>query len=182
MIDFGADSFVEVGAACVTLVVLAQSESVRLATLRKCVVCIGVLLIVLAISAAAGAIYRMIGEDGQHIAPDTTVPGIIISAVSLSFMFALWYFKKKAAFELDSAVLEKDAACSLGCIHLSATLFAGSLIYELATHFGRADFWWIDAVATLILAYYIGKEGAQTLRGALRADFDGSCGCCEAPK
>lgn len=63
-------------------------------------------------SACAGSIYRL----AHHEEPDTAVPGLIIAALSLSFMFCLWKYKLKAAKIVNSKTLEADAQCSLGCI------------------------------------------------------------------
>ena len=54
---------------------------------------IGILLVVLATGGFAASIIKLIIKEY----PDTAVPNLIISGLSLSFMFALWYYKKKAA-------------------------------------------------------------------------------------
>ena len=95
----------------------------------------------------------------------------IIAAVSLSFMFWLWRAKLAAAAALGSATLRQDAACALGCIALSATLLIGSAVYAVAPHL-----WWVDAVAALIIAVLIAREGWGGLR-AIVAGRTAGCGC-----
>ena len=45
---------------------------------------------------------------------------------------------------LDDTTLRADAACSRGCLELSAVLLAGSLLFVLVP-----SLWWADAVAAL---------------------------------
>ena len=104
--------------------------------------------------------------------PPTTVPGLVISALSLACMVFLWRAKRQAAQALDSATLEADAACSLACIQLSTVLFAGSLLFLLLP-----GLWWVDAAAALGLALLIGREGLGMVRAARSAAFTGGCGC-----
>ena len=68
--------------------------------------------------------------------------------------------------------MAKDAGCSLACFQLSAVLLVGSLVFWVAP-----ALWWADAVAALVLAFFIGREGFETVRAARREDFSGGCGC-----
>ena len=80
------------------------------------------------------------------------------------------------AVVLDSSTLEKDAACSLGCIKLSLVLLAGAALYKvldarLRTH-GAAPWpcpavtnppeqgtgkklWWADSAAALVIGLMV---------------------------
>jgi divalent metal cation (Fe/Co/Zn/Cd) transporter len=172
LFGFGADSFIEVGSALLVLWRLMETAegcaSERLQRERKAALGIGSLFVLLALGTIAGAFFQLL----SHHHPDTTVPGLAVSVLSLGFMFWLWRAKLRAARALDSRTLEGDAACSLACIQLSTVLFAGSLVFLLAP-----TLWWVDAVAAMVLAGFIGKEGIQGIRGALRKDFTGGCGC-----
>jgi divalent metal cation (Fe/Co/Zn/Cd) transporter len=95
-----------------------------------------------------------------------------ISATSLGFRFWLWQAKLRTAKALDSRTREKDAACSLACIQLSAVLFAGSLAF-----WEMPSLWRYDAAAAILLAFLIAKEGFSSIRAARRSDFSGGCGC-----
>jgi len=177
VISFGVDSMIEVISACFVLWRLwsiqpgesaapKQIRRERIATFG-----IAVLLIGLAISAVAGAIWSLI----EHERPDDTTAGIVISSISLSFMFGLWWAKMNAAIILDSRTLEADAACSFGCITLSVVLFLGSVLFH-----ATEKLWFADAVAAMIIALVIGWDGIGEMRASLRKDFDG-CGCSHKP-
>lgn len=171
LFGFGADSFIEVGSALLVLWRLRESSgcaSTALKRERKAAFGIGLLFVLLALGAGLGSALQL----GLRRHPDTTLPGLIVSLASLGFMFWLWRAKLQAARALDSRTLEGDAACSLACIQLSCVLFLGSLVYLVAP-----ALWWADAVAALVLAVFIGREGLSTLRAARRPDFSGGCGC-----
>lgn len=172
LFGFGADSFIEVGSALLVLWRLRGDEggcaSERLRRERRAALGIGGLFVLLALGTAVGAVFQLV----SHHHPDTTVPGLLVSVLSLGFMFWLWRSKQRAAKALDSRSLEGDAACSLACIQLSAVLFAGSLAFLLAP-----VLWWADAAAALLLALFIAREGVSGIRGALKPGFTGGCGC-----
>ncbi|MGK5088172.1 cation transporter [Bdellovibrionota bacterium FG-2] len=169
---FGADSLIEVASAILVLWRFrgeaGQKEGLSINRERQTTLGIGVLFIFLALLTALASALQL--KSGSH--PSSTLSGLVISAVSLSFMFFLWQAKKKAARILNSATVRKDAACSLACIKLSIILFFGSLVY-----LEFPAFWWIDSVAGLGLALLIAKEGWETVRTARRPDFSGGCGC-----
>lgn len=169
---FGADSFIEVASAVVVLWRLKGETGfatpLAIASERAATRIIGWLFILLSAGTIAGSAFKLY----RHGSPDTTIPGVVISLLSLSFMFYLWSAKKKVARALNSSTVEKDADCSLACIKLSVVLLAGSAFYALS-----ASLWWVDSAAALLLALMIGLEGAGTIRAAGREDFSGGCGC-----
>ncbi len=166
LFGFGADSFIEVASALLVLWKLLDHGN--LARERKATLGIGRLFLALATGMAGGALLQLMAR--HH--PPTTVPGLVISALSLACMVFLWRAKRQAAQALDSATLEADAACSLACIQLSAVLFAGSLVFLL-----QPVLWWVDATAALARARLIGREGLGMVRTARSAAFTGGCGC-----
>lgn len=170
---FGADSFIEVASAFVVLWRFRREtrndDSMSLEAERKATLVIGALFLALALAAGAASIWRLAAQGR----PDTTMPGLVISLLSLSFMFYLWSAKRKAGHALDSATVIKDAACSMACIQLSFVLLAGSLIYMLFP-----ALWWADAAAALVIAVLIAREGWGTIRAARSPDFKGGCSCC----
>lgn len=169
---FGIDSLIEVASAVLILWRFRSGSEVdserSMARERKATLGIGVLFLLLSAVIVAGSALQL--RTGGH--PITTVPAMIISAVSLSFMFWLWSSKRRVARELDSASMAKDAACSLACIKLSVILFIGSLAFAV-----WPNLWWVDSVAALGLAALIAREGWQTVEAARRPDFSGGC-CC----
>ncbi|MCB9797375.1 MAG: cation transporter [Alphaproteobacteria bacterium] len=173
LLGFGLDSWIEVASAGVVLWRL-RGETGRGAgpsrdRERRATKIISALFLALAATAAGGAVLQL----GAGARPETTLPGLVISAVSLSFMFALWRAKLRVAEALDSRTLQMDAACSRACIELSGVLLAGSLLFLL-----HPALWWADAVAALGIALLIGREGLEGWRAANRPEFTGGCCGC----
>ena len=169
---FGADSFIEVFSAALVLWRFRSdsgiSNGLPLDRERRATLGIGILFVALALVTAAGAFVQL----RAHSHPGTTLPGLLISSLSLSFMFFLWKAKRRVALGLDSSTMMKDADCSLACIKLSGILLIGSLAFWAAP-----ALWWSDAAAALALSVLIAREGAATIRAARRADFAGGCDC-----
>lgn len=165
---FGLDSLVEVASALVVLWRLRDLQARATERERHATLAIGGLFLLLAAIVTWGSITQLY----QRHHPSTTLPGLIISVLSLSFMVFLWRSKLRVARALDSSALASDAACSLACIQLSAVLFVGSLLFWAMPSLG-----WVDAVAGLGLALLIAREGLEGIRAALHPDFNGGCGC-----
>jgi divalent metal cation (Fe/Co/Zn/Cd) transporter len=166
---FGFDSFVEVASAVVVLWRLRGAlEAQALQKERRATLVIGTLFLLLAAAVMAGSAFQLLARHR----PDSSLPGVIVSLVSLAVMIWLWRAKLAAAKALDSSTLRGDAACSLACIQLSAVLLAGSLVSMLLP-----VLWMADGVAACLLALLIAKEGFEMVRAARKADFKGGCGC-----
>lgn len=172
LVGFGADSFIEVFSAMLVLWRLRAeagvSSKLTIDRERKATLGIGALFVALALVTAISTIIQV--RSARH--PETTVPGLVISLLSLSFMVFLWRAKLRVAEGLDSSTVLKDAECSLACIKLSAVLLIGSLLFVIAP-----ALWWADAAAAGFLSALILHEGIGTIRGALRPEFTGGCGC-----
>lgn len=172
LLGFGADSFFEVGSALLVLWRLRGSSDNRsgdeLTRERLATRGIGLLLSLLGAGTAAGAALQLAAR--RH--PDTALPGLLISLVSLAFMFVLWRAKRRAARTLDSRALASDAACSLACMKLSSVLLASSALFVL-----WPGLWWLDGAAAVVLAALIGREGFEMVRASLNPAFEGGCSC-----
>ena len=179
LLGFGVDSFVEVFSALFALVKLrtlqrasvpgtggSPTTSCRLKD-RHALFAIAGALLVLAASSCAGGLFKLI----THVDHSSSVPGIVVSAVSISGMLFLWYFKSLCAVQLNSAVLEADAACSLSCIVLSVALLVSSILRTAS-----AQLWWVDGVSAIVLGALIGREGVHTTKAGWQGG-DGACGC-----
>lgn len=171
LFGFGVDSFVEVGAAIIVFWRL-RGENGRGSLMdrsreRLGTGLVGGLLLLLALGVTGGAIAQLL--TGSH--PASTLPGLIVSALSIGLMVFLWRAKDRVARQLDSRTLLADAACSRSCLQLSVVLFAGSLLYLAVPML-----WWVDAVASLVLAGLIGWEGWGSIQAARKPEFDGCCG------
>jgi len=101
--------------------------------------------------------------------PESAPVGIALALIALVIMPVLVWRKRDIAARIGSAALRADAACSLTCAYMAATLLVG-LGLNLA--FG---WWWADAVASFALLYWLVPEAREALEGA-RAGR-GGCGC-----
>ncbi len=107
----------------------------------------------------------------EHHRPESTVWGIVVSLVSISFMWLLIHYKTKVGTALNSPAILADAACSRVCMQLSLTLLAASAGYELT---GLGGF---DAVGALLIAYLAFREAKEALgkAGGLSCGCGGNC-------
>lgn len=105
--------------------------------------------------------------------PASTLWGVIVSLVSISFMWLLIHYKVKVGSALKSSAILADAACSKACLYLSVVLLAASLGYELT---GIGGF---DAIGTLVIAFLAVKEGKEAFQKAkgLSCCCSKTCGC-----
>lgn len=105
---------------------------------------------------------------GQH-KPETTAWGIIISLLSITFMWYLIRQKTLVGTSLNSPAILADAACSRACVYLSVVLMISSIGYELT---GIAT---LDALGALLIAWLTYKEGREALGKA--NGMPCSCSC-----
>ena len=100
--------------------------------------------------------------------PETTVWGIVVSAVSIATMLVLLHYKRKVGRRFDSPALLADANCTKTCLYLSVVLLAASLGYE-ATGIGL-----LDAAGALGISWFSWREGREAFEKA-KGHF--TCGC-----
>ncbi|MDD2733705.1 MAG: cation transporter [Desulfuromonadaceae bacterium] len=117
----------------------------------------------------AGLVIMAITNIYQQHNPDTTRWGIIISLVSVSFMWLLIHYKTKVGTALNSSAILADAACSRACVYLSVVLLVASVGYEL-TGIG-----YLDAIGALLIAGFSWKEGREAFDKA--KGMNCSCSC-----
>jgi divalent metal cation (Fe/Co/Zn/Cd) transporter len=155
LFGFGADSFIEVisGIGILAMVIRirqnpdAPRSRFEVTALRVT----GTAFYLLAVGLGATAIYNLFTAHK----PETTLPGLVISAVSIIMMWLLVASKRKVGHELNSIPILSDANCTLVCIYMSVILLASSVIYEL-TGFG-----FVDSLGALGLIYFSVKEGRE---------------------
>lgn len=94
-----------------------------------------------------------------HEAPDRSIPGIVIAAVSVVVMPLLARAKRQVARGIASAAMEADARQTDFCLYLSVILLAGLLLNALL------GWWWADPVAGLAMVPIIAREGWMAIRG-----------------
>lgn len=92
--------------------------------------------------------------------PESSLPGMVLAVSAVIVMTPLWRWRRHLAAALDSPALRGDAACSLVCIYMAATLLVGLLLNSL---FG---WWWADPVAGLAMIWWIRGEAREALEAA----------------
>lgn len=108
--------------------------------------------------------------------PETTVWGIVVSLVSISFMWLLLHHKTRVGNALNSPAILADAACSRACLLLSVALLIASAGYEL-TGIG-----YLDSLGSLAIAWLSFREGREAFGKADGMACSCSCSCGAAEK
>ena len=67
--------------------------------------------------------------------------------------------KRNVAESIGSPALKGDAACTITCAYMAATLLGGLALNAL---FG---FWWADPIAALGIVYFLVREGREAWNG-----------------
>lgn len=157
LVGFGFDSLIEVTSGSVLLWRLQadideeRRERVEAISLRI----VGACFVVLSIYVTYDSVKSLV----SHEAPEESVVGIALAAVSLVIMPLLVRAKRKVARAINSGALMADSKQTELCTYLSAILLGGLLLNALL------GWWWADPVAALIMVPIIVKEGVEALRG-----------------
>ena len=166
LIGFGVDSFVESASAAVLIWRLrAEQADPTLAEQveRRALVLIGYAFFGLAVLVGVESVRALL--TGSH--PDTSMLGIVLTAVSLIVMPVLARAKRRIGTELGTRSITADSQQTMACVYLSAIVLVGLSLNAL---FG---WWWADPVAALAVVAFLVNEG----REALEADHvDDCCG------
>ena len=117
----------------------------------------------------AGLVLTAVINLYQGHKPETTQWGIVISLISISFMWFLIHHKTKVGTALNSSAILADAACSRACVYLSVVLIFTSIGYEL-TGIGR-----LDAIGALLISWLTLREGREAFDKA--KGMNCSCSC-----
>jgi len=160
LFGFGVDSFIEVmsgiGILFMVLRIRRNPDTERSTFERTALRITGLSFYILAIGLALTAIFNLvIGHK-----PETTLPGVIISLLSIGVMWALVRGKRHVGRALGSAPILADANCTLVCIYMSLVLLVSSFIYEM-TGFG-----FVDSLGALGLIYFSVNEGREAFEKA----------------
>ena len=97
--------------------------------------------------------------------------GVALAVAALIVMPLLWRWRLGLAGRLDSPALRGDAACSLVCTYMSATLLVGLLANRFL------GWWWADPLAGLAMVWWIRGEAGEALEAASsgrRGDDEGA--------
>jgi len=102
-------------------------------------------------------------------APESTLAGVVISLISISFMWALIKGKISVGTRLACSPIIADANCSKVCLRMSIVLLASSVLYELF------KISYVDAAGAVILAWYSYKEGRECFQKAKGQECCDTC-------
>ncbi len=160
LFGFGIDSFIEVlsGAGIIAMVLRIQRnpDSARSRFERTALHITGISFFILSAGLLTTAIYNLIV---QH-RPQTGLPGLVISSLSIGLMWALVAGKRRVGNYLHSDPILADANCSLVCIYMSLVLLASSLIFQL-TGIG-----FVDSLGAAGLTFFSVREGREAFEKA----------------
>jgi divalent metal cation (Fe/Co/Zn/Cd) transporter len=168
LFGFGIDSFIEVmsglGILAMVLRIRKKPDAQRSQFERTALHITGASFYMLAAGLGATALYNLF----TFHKPASTIPGLVISIVSIAVMWILVMGKRKVGRILNSAPILADANCTLVCIYMSIVLLAASLIYHF-TGFG-----FIDSLGAIGLIYFSLNEGKEAFKKAAGIEDD----CC----
>lgn len=172
LFGFGIDSFIEVmsgiGILAMVLRIRQNHNTSRTQFEQAALRITGTAFYLLAIGLGSTALYNLFTTHK----PETTLPGFIISTISITIMWALVSAKRKIGHALNSAPILADANCAMVCIYMSIILLISSIIYQF-TGFGL-----VDSLGALGLIYFSIKEGKEAFEKAAGLEAccdDGNC-------
>ncbi len=178
LLGFGLDSLIELASAGTILWLYTGSRHTSDVAERRAQQVIATCCAAIALYVAFDAITTLAG--GSH--PETSWPGIAVSAGAIVVMPLLARAKGSVAAQLGSAATAGDAAQSWLCA-ISAAAVLVSTLTNLAL-----GWWWLDPIAGLGIAGLAVREGREAWAGEvcghrapLGFDSAGSCGgegCC----
>ena len=160
LFGFGVDSFIEVlsgiGILAMVLRIRQHPDAPRSQFEKTALRITGTSFYLLVAGLAITSIYNLFTAHK----PTTTLPGLIISLISIAVMWALVSGKRKVGSALNSQPILSDANCTMVCIYMSVVLLASSLIYQF-TGFG-----FVDSLGALGLIYFSYSEGREAFEKA----------------
>lgn len=150
LIGFGLDSLIEVASGAAVLWRLHDEEAER-----KALRIVGGSFLALAGYVA----WESCGSLWKGEAPERSLPGTVLAAVSVVVMPLLAREKRKVAGALSSETMRADARQTDFCTYLSAILLVGLLLNA------ALGWWWADPVAGVVMTPVIAREGWQAVQG-----------------
>jgi divalent metal cation (Fe/Co/Zn/Cd) transporter len=174
LLGFGVDSFVEVLSGIGILHMIYRMKKAGIDNVvardrfeRQSLKVTGAAFYILAAGLVTGAVINII--NGTK--PETTLAGIIISALSILSMYFLMSWKLKTGKVLNSDAIIADANCTKTCFYLSFILLASSGLYELF------EITWFDIAGSVGIAWVAFSEGREAFEKARSEMLGYSCHC-----
>ncbi len=167
LFGFGLDSFIEVisGIGILHMVLKIKKSGTEDSDRfeKNALRITGVSFLILSAGLVIGAVISFINKSR----PETTIPGVIISAISIITMYALLKAKLSTgrklasdARKLGSDAIIADAKCTMTCLYLSFILLGASIIYEIF------KIGYVDIIGSIGIAYFSFREGREALEKA----------------
>lgn len=155
LIGFGLDSLIEVtSAVAVTWRLKLYGDPDREAEAEgRALRVVGYTFFAL----AAYITFEAVSILARSEAPEESLVGIVLAAVSLAVMPWLGVAKKKVGRSIGSRALAADGTETLVCAYLSLTLLVGlgaNLLW---------GWWWADPLAALAIVAFVVNEGREAL-------------------
>ena len=165
LVVFGIDSIIELVSGFVLLwrlwVEMSGENLERVKRAEKLAMwVVGISLLLLAVYITVTAVYNLL----THSTAESSLAGIGLAFVAVFLMFYLSNAKKKIGEQIGSKALKTDGSCSIVCAYMSIILLVG---VSLTALFG---WWWIDAISSLGLNYFVIKEGIEAVQEARGAE------------
>lgn len=158
---FGLDSVIELITATILLWRL-RVESSGAATARveaaeqRAQWVTAIALVLLCLYVLATAVADLLGATQS----EGSIVGILISLAAVVVMPWLAWIKRRLATELGSAALRNDAASSLTCGYMAATVLVGVVLTTLFR------WWWAEGVAALVFLVWLALETREAIEEA----------------
>lgn len=153
LVGFGLDSTVEVMSGVVILWQFGHPVPEEREHLARRLIAVSFF----ALAAYVG--FEAVRAVATREQPDTSVAGIVLAALSLVVMPLLSRWQRRTGRELGSGAVVADGTQTLLCTYLSAVLLVGLLADAVL------GWWWLDAVAALVIAAVAVREGRSNWHG-----------------
>ena len=158
---FGLDSMIELVSGAILLWRLLReagegdTERVERAEHRAAWI-VAVSLALLCFYVLGTAIYGLVA----HSMPESSPVGIGISIAAVIVMPWLAITKRRIAKRIESGALRGDAASSLTCGYMAATVLGGLALNALF------HWWWAEDIAALVFLFWLVQETREALEEA----------------
>ncbi len=159
LMAFGIDSVIEIVSAGVLIwrlsAELRRGRALSEEAEERASRIAGALLFALAVYVVGGAAWGF----WRHQGAEFSMPGLILTVAAIPIMYVLARRKLVVANQLGSRALRADAIESITCGWLSFVVVIG-LVAQFAL-----GAWWVDSAASLVIVYFLIKEGREAWNG-----------------
>jgi divalent metal cation (Fe/Co/Zn/Cd) transporter len=167
LLAFGIDSLIELASAVVLVwrltVELRHGEAFAETAERTASRIGGALLFALAAYVVVAAGWKLWTQQGAEF----SLPGLVVTVLAIPIMYVLARRKLAVAQALGSRALRADAVESITCGWLAFVVVAALLAQLLI------GAWWLDAVASLTVVWFLIREGREAWKGEECCDHCG---------